>query len=234
MSLYTISDLHLSFGVNKPMDIFQGWENYENKLKENWESVVNHDDTVVIPGDISWGMTLKDCIPDFKFINELPGEKIISKGNHDYWFSTKTNAERFFSEHGFNTVKILHNNAYIYDNYTICGTRGWVNCNTADDNPSHDAKIARREAQRLELSLIAGQKLSLGAEPIVFLHYPPVFEKNKSEEIVNILKKYQVREVFYGHLHNAENTNIVEGELESIKYRCISCDYVDFFPIKVK
>ena len=232
MSLYTIADLHLSFGVDKPMNIFNGWENFEQKLENNWKATVNDDDTVVIPGDISWGIKLEECLPDFKFIDSLPGEKIILKGNHDLWFSTKTSAETYFAKNGLHTLKILHNNAYKYKDYVICGTRGWVNCDADVKNLSHDAKIVRRETQRLEMSLAAGQKL--GGIPLVFLHYPPIFERNISTEIVNTLHKYGVSEVYYGHLHGKKCKNNTDEELNGIVYHRVSCDYINFKPLKVK
>ena len=133
MNVYGISDLHLSFGVNKPMDIFGSkWKNYEEKVKENWNSVALDDDVIIIPGDISWGMTFKETVRDFEFINKLKGNKIILKGNHDYYFSTKTKVNNFLNENGFNTIKVLYNDAIDTEKYIICGTRGWGKTESKD------------------------------------------------------------------------------------------------------
>ena len=129
MSLFAIADLHLSLGTDKPMDIFGGWSDYVTKLETNWQNKVRPEDTVVIPGDISWGMNFEQSKKDFEFINKLNGRKIISKGNHDYWWNTKNKMDKFFAENGFDTINILHNNHYSYDGYGICGTRGWISDN---------------------------------------------------------------------------------------------------------
>lgn len=126
MAIYAISDLHLSFGVNKPMNIFGNvWDNYEEEVKKNWINTVNDEDTVIIPGDISWAMTLSESIKDFEYINNLPGKKIILRGNHDYYFATKTKMEKFFKEQGFDSLKIIHNTAIEVEDYIVCGSRGW-------------------------------------------------------------------------------------------------------------
>ncbi|MEG1027956.1 MAG: metallophosphoesterase, partial [Oscillospiraceae bacterium] len=148
MSLFTIGDLHLSLGEDKPMDIFSGWKDYVNRIYENWQKQVSQEDTVVIVGDISWAMRLSDAKEDFNFINNLNGTKIILKGNHDYWFDTKTKTDLFLQNNNFNSIKILFNNSYEYENYSICGTRGWIN-ETGED----DVKIINREVGRLKLSL---------------------------------------------------------------------------------
>ena len=129
MSLFAIADLHLSLGTDKPMDIFGGWSDYVTKLETNWQNKVRPEDTVVIPGDISWGMNFEQSKKDFEFINKLNGRKIISKGNHDYWWNTKNKMDKFFAENGFDTINILHNNHYSYEGYGICGTRGWISDN---------------------------------------------------------------------------------------------------------
>ena len=153
MALFTMGDLHLSFAVNKPMDKFGGWENYVERISENWENTVSPEDTVVIPGDISWAMNFREALPDFDFIHKLKGTKIISKGNHDYWWNTYAKMNRFLEENGFDSIKILHNNHFAYDKYGICGTRGWIN----DNSEPADAKVLAREAGRLETSLCSAE-----------------------------------------------------------------------------
>lgn len=224
MSLFAIADLHLSFGVEKPMDVFSGWDGYVEKLKNNWERVVKKDDFVVVAGDISWGMNLKESFLDFKFLNDLPGKKILLKGNHDYYFSTKGKMDRFFVENGFKNLNFLFNNSYEYENISICGTRGWVNIK----KEYADVKILKREAQRLELSLKSATKI-----PIVFIHYPPIFGNSKAEEILNVLHKNNVKKVYYGHLHGKFCKNAVVGNVNGIEYNFISSDYLKFNLLKI-
>ena len=181
MALYTIGDLHLSLSTAKPMDIFDGWHNYVEKIKENWGNLIRAEDTVVLAGDISWAMSIEQAEIDFKFVNDLPGEKIILKGNHDYWWTTKKKMENFFDSRGLTTLKILHNNHYQYKEYGICGTRGWINETT---EPA-DAKVLAREAARLDMSIKSA--VNVGLIPIVFLHYPPIYAGNYNYDILNVL-----------------------------------------------
>ena len=148
MALFAISDLHLSFASDKPMDVF-GWDNYEALLEKNWRKNVTEEDTVLIPGDISWAMYLEEAEADLSFINDLPGRKIIGKGNHDYWWSTLKKMNEFKASKGFDTINFLFNNSFSYKNFAICGTRGWGNNGTADE----DTRIWNRELQRLLLSI---------------------------------------------------------------------------------
>lgn len=203
MSIFAISDLHLSFGTDKPMNVFGNvWENYEEKIANNWKEQVNSDDTVIIPGDISWGIDLKEALPDFKYINDLPGQKIILRGNHDYYFSTKTKLENFFKENNLNTLTILHNNAIELKECILCGTRGWGN--TEGSDKKLDKKIIEREKIRLRLSLDEGKKLqdillkekNIKKDIIVVMHFPPFISSYQA-----ILKEYNVKMCIYGHLH---------------------------------
>lgn len=230
MSLYCISDPHLSLSCDKPMDIFGGrWEDYVNKLEQNWRETVGENDTVVIPGDISWGMNLSECLADFAFINSLPGrEKIILKGNHDYFWTSRSKMEGFFKENGLDTLKILHNNFFPYDEtYGICGSRGWI----TEADTGHDQLIIDREAQRLETSI----KLCVesGREPIVFLHYPPLYAETVCNEILSVLKKYDVKKCFYGHIHGSGYRYAIDGVCDGIDFRLVSCDYLEFNPVKI-
>lgn len=227
MHLYTIGDPHLSFGCDKPMDIFQGWENYTERLQENWNQTVKPEDTVVIVGDISWGMTLSEAEADFAFLHALNGTKILLKGNHDYWFSTKAKAESFFAEKGFDTLQLLFNNAYPFGGYALCGTRGWVN----EKGENVDKKVINREAGRLRLSLEAGKVL--GKPPLAFLHYPPVYYVNECREILDVLKEYGVKKCYYGHIHGGGIQYAVDGVYDGIDFRLVSGDHTQFRPVKV-
>ena len=184
MSLFAIADLHLSLGVDKPMDVFPGWAGYVEKLEKNWRENVRPEDTVVVAGDISWGLDISEAKEDFAFLDQLPGTKILLKGNHDLWFSTKTKVEKFFAENGFSTLKILFNNAYEYGDRAICGTRGWM-------NDPIEKKVLLRECGRLRMSLEEGKKF--GKEPLVFLHYPPVFGGGECYEILDVLLEYGIK-----------------------------------------
>ena len=227
MALYVIADLHLSLTSDHPMDIFPGWENYTERIKQNWEMLVRPEDTVVIPGDVSWGMSLDGAKADFAYIHALPGVKIISKGNHDYWWTTAAKMQRFFEENGFDSLHILHNNYYRYGDYGICGTRGWVN----DDSEPADAKVIAREAQRLEVSVKAA--LADGAEPLVFLHYPPLFGSERTDAIVDVLHRYDIKRCFYGHVHGKAHRRAVTGIAEGIDMRMISADWLKFIPYRI-
>ncbi len=228
MSLYAIGDLHLSFSDSfKPMDIFNGWDGYIGRLEENWKSSVNENDTVVIAGDTSWAMGLKNSVKDFAFINNLPGRKIILKGNHDYWWATKSKMENFFAENGFDTLHILFNNCYAYGDYGICGTRGWVSI----DGDTENEKVMAREVQRLDVSIQAA--LSQNLKPLVFMHYPPLYGSSCNFDILNILYKYSIEKCFYGHIHGYSQRNAVTGMHDGVEYNMISSDFLQFSPYKV-
>ncbi|MDF2567817.1 MAG: hypothetical protein K0R90_1273 [Oscillospiraceae bacterium] len=227
MSLYAIADLHLSLGVDKPMDVFYGWDNYVEKIKHNWNEIVSPDDTVVVAGDISWGMTMEQSFADFEFIEHLNGTKIILKGNHDYWFATKKKVEDFLEQNDFYSIKILFNNAYEYEDYCICGTRGWMN----EKGEQADKKVLRREVGRLTLSLEQGIKT--GKKPIVFLHYPPIYASDECYEILEVLHKYEIEKCYYGHLHGHSCEYAINGVRLGVDFKLISCDYVQFTPIKI-
>lgn len=226
MNLFTISDLHLPLGADKPMDIFGGWDNYVERIEKNWKKLVNEEDTVVIGGDISWATSLEQAKADFDFINSLPGQKIILKGNHDFWWSTANKINCFLIENNFNTIKILHNNCFGDGNIAICGTRGWI----YDGTGEHNTKVILREASRLETSIkIAIEK---GHKPIVFLHYPPVYADFVCDEILGVLQKYSINDVYYGHIHGKGIYNIV-NQFDGINLKLTACDGVNFTPVFV-
>lgn len=227
MALFVIGDLHLSLAVNKPMDIFGGWDNHTERIRKNWEITVSEDDTVVIPGDISWAMNFEQARLDFQFIHNLKGKKIISKGNHDYWWSTLTKMNGFLAANGFDSISILHNNHYEYEGFGICGTRGWIN----DNSEPADAKVLAREAGRLEMSIQSA--LKDGLEPIVFLHYPPLYGTEYNYDILEVMYKYNIKRCFYGHVHGRAHRYAINGERDDIDFRLISGDYIQFSPYKI-
>ena len=229
MSVYAIADLHLSFGTDKPMDVFSGWENYTERIQKNWQRLITQDDTVVIAGDISWAMDIKDTYADFDFINRLNGKKIIIKGNHDYWWTTKAKMDRYISDSGFDTISILNNNYFVADGTALCGSRGWF----YDAESDADMKILNREVGRLRMSIEPA--LKAGYEPVVFLHYPPIYNNMECDEIMNVLREYNIKKCFYGHIHggNAAKKAFV-GEKYGIQFRLIACDYIGFMPLAIK
>ena len=232
MALYAISDLHLPIGVDKPMDIFGSkWDNYVERLEKNWKNTVTDEDTVVIPGDISWAMYLDESIPDFSFIHNLPGKKIISKGNHDYWWTTMSKLNKFLAENEFSSIEFMQNNTFIYNNVAICGTRGWSYLGNGEAS-DEDKKIYERELGRLELSITDAKKHN-PEKIIAFFHYPPIALDLAETGFTKIMKDNNVELCIYGHLHNALRQNIVEGVHEGIKYMLVSCDYRDFVPVKL-
>ena len=229
MSLFAIADLHLSFGSDKPMDVLDGWQNYTVRLEKNWRAVVGDDDTVVIAGDISWAMKIEDAVKDFTFINSLPGKKLILKGNHDYWWSTKKKIDTFLALHGFYTISIIHNNAVKVGDYAVCGTRGWL----YNSDTEEDIKIVNREVGRLNASIDDAEKQ--GIQPIVFLHYPPVYDGTECKEILNALQKHNIKRCYFGHIHGTVAAKrAITGEYDGIKMHLISCDYLNFMPLLVR
>ncbi len=224
MSLFAIADTHLSLGTDKPMDIFKGWSGYVDKLKENWERAVTDSDTVVIAGDISWGMSLEGALEDFRFIDALPGKKIILKGNHDYWWTTRRKMETFLSQHEINTISFLHNNTVTVGNIAVCGSRGWF----FDAEESADNKVLLREAGRLRTSINLAKET--GLEPVVFLHYPPITQNMVCEEIYNVLLETGVKRCYYGHLHGPSMTRSINSVRDGIEFALISCDFLAFAP----
>jgi predicted phosphohydrolase len=230
MAIFAISDLHLSFGTDKPMNVFgQVWENYEDKIKINWKSSVNENDIVILPGDLSWGITLKEAKKDFEFINNLPGKKIILKGNHDYYFSTKTKVEKYFKENGFDTISVLHNDAIETNECIVAGTRGWGKTESSDK--ALDKKIILREENRLILSLEKAKKIqekSPDKQIIVAMHFPPFIGNFQK-----IMKDYDIKKCIYGHLHGYGHFMVKEGIIDGIEYKMVSCDYTKFNMVKL-
>ena len=225
MALYTIADLHLSFSTDKPMNVFGAlWENHISGLQEGFSSLTDEDVTI-IPGDISWAMSLRDSLEDFRFIDSLPGKKIISKGNHDYWWETATKTKRFFAENGISSIEILHNNAFSVGDFAICGTRGWF----YEEENGGSRKIYEREIGRLRRSLEEGKKLNC-ERMLCFLHYPPICAGYECDEITEMLEEFCVSECFFGHLHGYGHKSAFEGMHKNVRYSLVAADYLSFRP----
>ncbi len=233
MSIYVIADLHLSFNENKPMDIFgDNWCGHEEKIKKDWLEKVNDNDLVVLPGDFSWSMSLEDTEKDFEYLNSLPGKKLLLKGNHDYWWNTITKMKKFLQEKNFENIDFVYNDGFEFENYIIAGTRGW---NLSEEK---DEKIINREFARLETSIKNGlQKANDEKEIIVFMHYPPITNNmslNENEaKFIELMKKYNVKKCFYGHLHGTSIKEAFEGEYEGIQFKLVSADALDFKLYKI-
>lgn len=230
MSIYAIGDLHLSFANPKPMNIFgNNWNNHEEKIKLDWISKVKEEDTVVLPGDFSWAMNLKDTKKDFEYINNLPGRKIMSKGNHEYWWTTVTNIKKFLKENNFSNIDFLYNNSIEVEDKLICGTRGW-NLNLESETSN---KIITREEIRLENSIQDAINKNLDKEIIVFMHYPPIIKQNLNTGFFKILKKYNIKRCYYAHLHGNSIKEALNGVYDRIEFKLVSADGLDFKLLKI-
>ncbi len=219
MAVFAMSDLHLPLGIDKPMEIFGGgWDHYVERISENWKSAVKETDTVLIGGDVSWATYLEEALPDFHFIEGLPGRKLISKGNHDYWWTTAAKLSAFSEAHNLKTISFMHNNSVLADGYAICVCRGWKSPFESDFS-GEDRKIYEREMVRLELSLKEGAKLS--EKRIVMMHYPP------DVGFAELLDEYNVEFCVYGHLHGRGAWNkFAQSERDLL----VSADYLEFMP----
>ena len=223
MSIYAIGDLHLSLNNEKPMDIFGGnWKNHEQRIKEDWKNTVQEDDLVILPGDFSWKMHLKDMYNDFAYLNDLPGKKILLKGNHDYWWTTLAKMREFLQANKFENIDFLYNNSYLFEDKIIAGTRGW----TLNDT-ENSSKMNHREEERLKLSLQSGVSNFGDKEIICIMHYPP------TSNYVQIMKQYNVKICLYGHLHGESHKAAFEGIYDGINFKLVSSDYLDFKLYKV-
>lgn len=226
MSLYVIGDTHLSFSVPKEMDIFGGnWVGYMDKLSATL-SQLQKEDTLLLCGDISWGMSLEQSLADFQFLARIPARVILLKGNHDYWWTSLKKMKEFFAANSIENIDFLHNNCQFYGDVALCGTRGWF---YEEERGNHSAKVFKRELMRLETSLqMAGEK-----EKICFLHYPPLTKGYCCREIVDLLKKYDVKHCYFGHLHGKQHQIVLQGEREGVEYHLIAADYLNCVPAKI-
>lgn len=227
MALYAIGDLHLCLGAPKPMDVFGGnWVGYMDKLRSGL-SCITSEDTTILLGDLSWALSMETATKDFAWINEIPGRKIILKGNHDYWWSTASKFYKFCEDNGFSEQYILNNNHYEYDGVAICGTRGWFF--EEERSAEHDEKVFKRELIRLEASLKSAGDLP----KMVFLHYPPRYKGYTCDEILDLLHRYDVRYCYYGHLHGPSHGLAMEGQWDGVNYKLVSADYLNFTPYRI-
>lgn len=235
--LYVIADLHLSTAeeTNKSMEVFGNrWNGYMEKLEKNWRAVVEPEDSVVIPGDISWALSLPEAKSDLHFIDSLPGHKYISKGNHDFWWSTAAKMDKLFREEGITSISLLANNAWVCEDFILCGTRGWYqdeSCGNMPEGTDYE-KLVARETIRLELSLACGKKLAgehPGLETLAFFHFPPVWKGVVCRPFVDLLRDYGVRRCFFGHIHGNYTVPPVYTEA-GISFSLIAADYLNFAP----
>ncbi|MBR5975468.1 MAG: metallophosphoesterase [Clostridiales bacterium] len=256
MSIFAIADLHLSFSTDKPMDVFgPSWAEHATRLEENWRSKIKAEDTILIPGDISWGISLDEALADLQFIESLPGTKILSKGNHDLWWGTTKKFEDFLSAHGLTSMKILKNNGFVVENTLIAGSRGWL----LPENPEskqEDEKIYQREVGRLERSLQDsirmfeqmsasgnescdgdsgdGEEAKQPMRRIAMLHYPPIYDPEHDNGFTHALEKYGVDLCLYGHLHGRAHARAFNGVRNGVEYRLVAGDYLRFDPYLVQ
>ena len=239
MSLFVIADLHLSCGSDHPMDVFGArWHGYTEKLCKNWRAIVTAEDSVILPGDISWAMHLDEAKKDFLLLESLPGQKYISKGNHDFWWETATKMGRFFEQNDIKSIHFLYNNAYVLENYIVCATRGWF-LEEGQQQTVGDVdytKIVNREVQRLKLSLDAAMALRQGEhankEILVFLHFPPVWNGFECREILELLRQYGIRRCYHGHIHGVYYAPPAR-EVDGLSLSMISSDFLDFCPLRI-
>ena len=228
MALFSIADLHLSFTSEKPMDIYGGWWiNHTETIRNNWIQNIGEDDTVLIPGDISWALRLEDAKEDLSWLDSLPGKKIAVKGNHDLWWSSISKLSKLSLD-----INFIQNNFFQYEDYAICGTRGWI-CPGDKDFTIHDDKIYKREINRLMLSLNTAKGAGY-KKYIAMLHFPPTNENMDQSGFTELLEQYGVEAVVYGHLHNKEGfSKGIKGEVNGIKYYLTSCDAIECNPLKL-
>jgi uncharacterized protein len=225
VALFAISDLHLSLSSQKPMDVFgDQWKDHHIKIKDNWNSKINSNDVVLIAGDISWAMKLDEALGDLSFIHNLNGKKIFIKGNHDYWWGSITKLNSLYNDMFF-----LQNSYHQYEEFGICGTRGWV---SIDGTEEHDGKIYNRELLRLQMSLQMAKKEGKD-KFIVMMHYPPITRISRSQEFLDLLSKYNVEKLIYGHIHQSAKTICINGLYNGIEYICTSADIINFDPVRI-
>ena len=229
MALYALGDLHLAFGADKPMDVFGGrWQGYADKLREGL-SVLQPEDTLVIPGDFCWALDLEQAIPDFAFLESFPGRKLLVKGNHDYWWDSQSKVTAAYPDMVF-----IKNNCYIYRDVAICGTRGWL-CPNDTKFDDADKKVYNRECVRMKLSLDSAVSKGYGDNIIIIMHYPPMNDKHETSGFTELFDKYSgIKKVLYGHLHGKESIDgRFEGDLNGVEYELVSADFLNFTPVKI-
>lgn len=225
MAIYAIGDLHLSLSVDKPMDVFGGlWEGYMQKIEDAWKELITEDDYVLIPGDVCWALNLNEAKVDLGWIDKLPGKKIISKGNHDYWWATLKKMNGLFE-----SISFIHNSYVNIGEIAICGSRGWI-CPNDSSFTDKDELIYKREQNRLELSISKARDDGFD-NIIVMIHYPPTNDKKETSEFQNIFEKYDIKHVVYGHLHTQYCWHLsLDGMTNGVNYHMVSSDFLNFSP----
>lgn len=231
MALFTLSDTHLSLTTEKPMGIFGSrWRDHDKKIEAEWNRLVTEKDTVVVGGDISWGISLAEAAEDLLFLDRLPGQKILLKGNHDYWWTTMKKVEDFFAEKGITTIRLLQNNSFLCEGCALCGTRGWYSDAANAPEESDYKKIVAREAARLKLSLDSVSNPT--PEKVVFMHFPPYFENYVCRPLIDLLHEYHVTRCYFGHIHGVYA--VAPATLfEGIEFHLVSADFLNFAPKRI-
>lgn len=227
MSVFAIGDLHLPGHAEKPMDVFgHQWDRHFETISENWRAKIGAEDVVLIPGDISWAMQLEEARDDLDAIARLPGQKLLLRGNHDYWWSSLSKLRAALPE----GMYALQNDALCLGGHVFCGTRGWNFPTAQQPLGAQDEKVYQRELMRLRMSLDQARKLD-GEDVTVLMHFPPLFADGLSTAFTDLLEAYGVKRVVYGHLHGAGIKIGFVGQREGITYRLVSCDAVNFDPV---
>ncbi len=229
MKIFALADLHLSFSVDKPMDVFgRRWEDHAEKIEKNWKSVVEEEDLVIISGDVSWGLKLDEAMPDLQWIHHLPGRKIITRGNHDLWWTSVSRMNRLFE-----SIVFVQNSCVQAGGTAVCGTRGWTLPGSSQEWTEHDEKIFRREQIRLEMALKAAHESGCSRR-ILSIHYPPLNRLEMDTEFTGLIERYEVNTVVYGHLHGEEaGKNAFTGMHNGVEYRLTAADQVGFCPVLI-
>ena len=243
MAVYVIGDLHLSFSTSKPMELSgPRWRDHDKLIEQNWKNRIKESDTVIVPGDVSWGMTLDEAKADFDFIEALPGKKIFFKGNHDYYWQTNAKMEKFIKQNDYKTLTFMHNNAVEVEQFIICGTRGWYTDekdNLADNTTN--SKIVSREVVRLKMSVDCAKEIrdrvqnetGENKEIIGFLHFPAYFKDYICDELIDVFTDNGVKRVYYGHIHG-NYTSAPKLTYRNVDFYLVSADYILFNPVKIE
>lgn len=233
MAIFAIGDPHLSRAQPKPMDIFgPGWADHPQRLFAGWQATVSAADTVLVPGDISWAMTLDEARPDLEDIDRLPGRKVLVQGNHDYWWQSISRLRQL----PLPTIRFIQNDHVVIEDVAICGSRGWILPGDRQwpDDPEHNAKILAREVARLGLSLESARRS--GAEQIlVMLHYPPLLAAGEPSPFTTLLSSTPgVRLCLFGHMHGPDaSVRAPQGEMDGVSYQLVAGDALDFVPARI-
>ncbi len=230
MNIFAIGDLHLSGFMPKPMDVFgEHWNGHWDKIKESWLNQVSEDDIVLLPGDLSWAMRLDEARTDIADICNMPGTKVLLKGNHDYWWGSLAQVNSLL----FNSTLALQNNSFVFGDYVFAGSRGWLCPVNRQYNAETDEKLYHREAGRLELSLSHARKAAPDKTLIGMIHYPPSDQDGSPTLFTELFEKYGALQVVYGHLHAASIKGALSGTIRGVKYTLVSCDATHFSLVRL-